>query len=429
MASKSLGQLMGSSDAESLYFDAGSEMRGVSQDLVVRGVPMTDIHESFMASRSEGDGNAAFPWRVRVRNAINVVIFVSLAQFDFYISGFRIGEIIAYGLVAVLCVIVVPRTDRLLSLGALFLFGLIYLICGINNPSNLETLKSAFGIFLALSAFILFSIYEVRVSERVIRMLIFINIAFFLCQLITYYASGHLINYHWFTDLEERLEGANIFRPAGLFYEPAVYCLATFMLSALLDPRDSRNSLTGLAAAFSMLLSFSLWGFVGAAFLVLRIAPYRPRVAIAGVLMGGALVYSLATMQNIDAMDLADFVVGRVTNLDFDNSATDRYANLLHLFRDVDVSLIFGTGFGGPQDVYGGSSLGRLITETGVIGFSAFMALLLRRAARPLDLAFCLIPVLLAAALVTYGFFGLWLSLMSFQSRRSPDDVGLQPSN
>ena len=361
------------------------------------------------------DGGVVAPWRERARVFINIAIVALLTQFDFYRSGFRIGEVVAYGLVFVLGMLFLPKSDHLGKMAILFAAGLIYLLFGLNNGLNYETVKSAFGIFIALCTIIAFSIYEVRVSGRVIRILIWINIGFFLVQMIVFYAAGELIDYHWFTDVEERLE-STIFRPAGLYYEPATYCLAMFMLSALLDPRDSKFNVTELAVAATMVLSLSLWGFVGALVLVGRIAPFKPRIAVAAVFVVAVAVYAFANAQNLDALDVSEFVFDRLSNLEFDNSAVDRYSNLFRLFQEADTTLIFGTGFGGNQDVYGGSTLGRLLTETGVLGFVGLMMMLVRQSVRPIDFIVCLVPVLLAAALVTYGFFGLWLSLMSFQS-------------
>jgi hypothetical protein len=338
------------------------------------------------------------------------VIFASLALFDFYVQGFRIGEFLAYALTAYLALITTPRLERWLQLSLFVAATGIYFIYGINHTTNFELLKSALGVFIVALTLVLFIVYDIRVSSSMVRLLIWINIVFFVVQLVAYYGTGYLLNYHWWTDIEARLESGSIVRPAGLYYEPAIYSLAIFMMVTMLDPRESRFNITALAAATTMFLSLSLWGMAAAVFIFVRVSIHRPVAGIIGALVA-VLLFTVATgAQNIDVIDVSDAIANRLGGLEADDSTFDRYAGLTSLFEQSDAKLIFGFGFGGPQDLYGGNAVGRLISEIGLLGVAAFVVFLLANADRRLDLGLCLLMVLVAAPIVTYGFFSFWLA-------------------
>jgi hypothetical protein len=124
-------------------------------------------------------------------------------------------------------------------------------------------------------------------------------------------------------------------------------------------------------------------------------------------------------VQDLDVVDTVDWISSRITNLDSDESANIRFGSMHELVEQSDVTLLVGFGLGGysgSDDVYGGNAIARFVVEIGLIGLVAFLMFLIAYADRPFDFLLCVAPILLAAPIVTYGFFGLWLA---FRLRRS----------
>jgi hypothetical protein len=268
-------------------------------------------------------------------------------------------------------------------------------------------------MFVNCFLFFLLSSKIFRPESRHIKFVLFFHIFFFVFQFLYYYILGDVINYHTFTDIDPRLE-SSIFRPAGLFYEPAIYCLNIFMLLILLNPAESKFSVIEALAIISMVLSVSLLGFALAFMSIARLIRFG-RYAI--------LIYTLLLMPFaglIIAEGVTEFVGNRVLDLGADASAGDRYGGLFTIFSQQElVYYFFGKGFGADFEKFGGSGIAAAISSVGIIGVVFFIVWLLCSVKDLFSGVLFLIAILISAPVFSYGIFPYWIANLVEPRKRS----------
>lgn len=334
-------------------------------------------------------------------SALQFFVLLFFSMFDFYKSGYRVFDIAAFALIAMFALIFVrPRSMATATVISIAVAG-VYAVVGLFSSENYSTI---FALFVNCSLFYLLSLKEFKPSQKQIDIVLIIHLSFFFFQFFLFYAIGGIVNFHSFTDIDPRLE-SSIFRPAGLFYEPAIYCYAMFMLTTMLDSRQSKYGVLEALVMVSMVLSVSLLGFVFATFILVRLLAVKKFVAP----FLCALPIVFASNEQIGA--ILTFVENRVSDLGSDGSANGRYGDILELFSDEHlINHLIGRGFGAGFEQFGSSGVSAAISAVGIMGVALFSGWLLLRSRELLDGMLSLIAIMISAPIFSYGIFPYWIA-------------------
>jgi hypothetical protein len=244
---------------------------------------------------------------------------------------------------------------------------LVYGIIGIFVDS--QNAKPIAGIVLSVLA--MFAIVagvppNDRVLSVTVRTLIVIHCGAQLLQAAVYYVSGEVLNFHFFVGQEPRVL-SSIFRPAGLFLEPAMFSLAMIMMLGirvrLREPFDWYEAL----ALVCVLISLSLWG-VGTVVIYLLLFRRALLSAIIAAIAGTALLF--ADQADLLVGRIVRFFFSRITNLSTDVSAQTRYGRIDVLFDDParHWAVWFGRGINNDYEQLGSAGFSFLLNSFGIVG-------------------------------------------------------------
>lgn len=289
----------------------------------------------------------------------------------------------------------------------ILLYGLFSIFVSADN------MKSVFGIILCLVTFVFF--YNVAIDDRTIvkcmNILLITNISFLLFQYLTFILTRQVFNPFDFLGIDVRLTGGNIFRPAGLFREPASFALMifTFIIIRLqIRPKfDFLNSMGCLA----ILLSISLWGTITVLLLIMF---WHWRSIILHTILGLIGIFSIIYWRFI--LDLGEdfFLINRLLNLQDDGSANERYGGKPDIIYDP----IFWFGQGPNNENYqyfGGNGLGYIIATWGLIFSIVIFLLLIQRAPPNKNKSIAIFGLglaLTASTIWTMAYWWLWIALL-----------------
>ena len=342
-----------------------------------------------------------------------------LSLWDFYIGELRVFDFLGLalavaGAAALLVIRGAVRFNRstILVTSLLFLLILVYSVIGIaQHPDNL---KPAVGMVLGVSALMIVTTLPLgaHAVDDCIRYLAYAHVTAFFLQLFYYYAAGDVLNYHAFLGLEPRLVSI-VFRPAGLFLEPAIYCF--FACSLFLLRRQRAVPLTMLDALLltSMVLSLSLWG-VSIAYLLFAL--FWPRRALVTTLVVGVVL--LGSLEILDYVHLPVYLLfkSRLSDLASDASAQGRFGGTLSLLGSAltDPSVVFGNGINNFFEEHGSNGFAFIVNSMGLIGSLLLVSLCLLLASPRQWVVFLLgmAIVLTAAPLWKTLYFWTWMGLM-----------------
>jgi hypothetical protein len=338
-----------------------------------------------------------------------ILIFFSL--FDFYKSGFRVFDVVAIAFIAI-CILIYRKFNPLSAGSVVTLLGAgVFALIGIFSNNNYP---SIFALLVNYFLFHILSLKEFKPSQKQIKLVILLHLFFFFLQFSYFYATKEIINYHTFTDITPRLE-SSIFRPAGFFYEPAIYCFAMFILTTMLDSRNSKYGMIESLVMVTMVLSVSLLGFAFAAFILIRLVSEKKF----GALIFCVFLVIFAKGELIES--ILTFVKNRIFDLDEDGSAEGRYGDILNLFSNENLIYhLFGRGFGANFEQFGSSGASAAISAVGIFGVSLFSGWLLLRSRVLLVGILSLVVIMISAPIFSYGIFPYWIANII----RNPGRVG-----
>jgi hypothetical protein len=341
--------------------------------------------------------------------------------FDFYLVGVRIMDLMALLLVGVALLFshrakikFLTHIEYVRKLLVLILLVIIYVAIGM--AADIDNAKACLGFMFGIAIFCFY--YIVPLSKRKLYQYLaiglFIHTTFMLIQFFYFYTVGSVLNFHMIVGIEPRLL-SSIFRPAGLFQEPAIYCLNTFMLLTLRQRlRPNVMTKSDWYAALTLPLTFSFWG-LGAVGVYMTIA--RPKIILALI-----PVLVIACVYVFIAFDIGDnpfyeMAKTRTTNLEADGSAQDRYGGIYKLFQSPsgNAELWFGRGVNTDFDELGGNGFSFMFNVFGIIGALLFILIyltLLQKAYLAQTLFFFLFT-LTAAPIWTGLAYWLWLCFMA----------------
>lgn len=361
-------------------------------------------------------------------------VLALLTLWDFYLGpfarGFRPFDFAAMGvLVSLLAVEALQRPLRRLrfSFSAPFaLLGILFLVTlGLGAGALADptvNIKPAVGLAIGLILFTVCSgiIVGRRWLERVVGVLIVIHAFALILQAVVYYTSGTVLNYHAFLGDEPRVLG-RLFRPSGLFLEPAHYGILMVMLLSLKLRLRPVPDLAVWVGSASVLMTLSIYGTAAVAVLLL-VNLWRSRVVWAVVAASVALV--AVHPRWVEEATAAVYLVERVSDLRADESTQQRYSGLAMLREPsvVSPSLLFGRGISNDYERLGRNGIAFIVNGLGVLGAGLFLALYARLAA-PGRRWQTLIVVLLAMAAAPRWTVWLWWAWLGLYVNRFPQGV------
>lgn len=342
--------------------------------------------------------------------AFQFLILLFFSMFDFYKSGVRIFDIAAFIIIIIFLLIYFFDLKSLQTIPVILLaVAGIYASFGLLSSENYLTV---FALFINCFLLYLLSQKELRPSQNQIIIVLLIHLAFFFLQLFYFYAVGDVVNYHYFTDIDPRLE-SSIFRPAGLFYEPAIYCYALFILTTMLDPKKSKYGFLEAVVMFSMVLSVSLLGFLFATFIFIRLVFNKKFIAPILCLLPIIFV----SKEQFEMIFI--FIESRVLDLGSDASAEGRYGDFFNLFSSENLIYhLVGRGFGASFEQFGSSGASAAISAVGVVGVVLFAGWLFFKSRELLVGILSLIAIMISAPIFSYGIFPYWIANIICHSNR-----------
>lgn len=333
--------------------------------------------------------------------ALQFFVLLFFSMFDFYKSGVRIFDIAAFLLVSVFALIFIKaKPIQPISVISFAVAG-IYASAGLLSSQYYPTV---FALFVNCFLFYLLSQEELKPSQKQIEVVLLIHLFFFYFQYFYFYSTGSIVNYHSFTDIDPRLE-SSIFRPAGLFYEPAMYCYAQFMLTTMLASKQSKYGVLETLVMLSMVLSVSLLGFVFAAFILIRLLSNKKFI----LPIFCVLPISFVSLEQFET--ILTFVESRVMDLGSDASAEGRYGDFLNIFSSEHLIYhVFGRGFGASFEQFGSSGASAAISAVGILGVVLFSAWLLFKSRELVVGILSLVAIMISAPIFSYGIFPYWIA-------------------
>jgi hypothetical protein len=360
---------------------------------------------------------------------ILALFFVTL--FDFYFTGVRIMDFIA--LFSVCGAMLIGHyakinfqsdVQHIRKLLPFILLVIIYVVLGL--ATDMENAKACLGFMFGLIIFLFYYLlpFNKKKLYKYLSIGLLIHTTFMLIQFFYYYSVGSVLNFHSIVGIEPRLL-SSIFRPAGLFQEPAIYCLNSFLLLTLrqrLQPGAMTKS--DWYAAVTLPITFSFWG-LGALLVYMTVA--RPKIILS--LMPVFIISGIYIFISFDIWDNPFFEMAkaRTSNLEADGSAQDRYGGVYKLFQNAsgNAELWFGRGVNTDFDELGGNGLSFMLNVFGIIGGLLFILVYLTllpktHLARTM---FFFLFTLTAAPIWTGLAYWLWLCFMAKPFDHYPDLV------
>ncbi len=336
-----------------------------------------------------------------LNNSHKYILIILLTSFDFYIDGVRIFDFFAYFLILLLVIMFLVRGGSIRFNQLVILIFMFYAFLGLVTGGAALT---AAAIFFNGVLFFVFSRDEFLVEEKHVRFAILFHMFFFIVQFFLYHVYSQVVNFHHWTDIEPRLL-SSIFRPAGLFYEPAIFCLNIFMLLMLLPMPKSKFLLFESLAILTLVLSMSLLGFIFATMAVIRFFRNKRTFLFLYLVMASLVGYLF-----VDDVYL-NSILYRVLNLESDGSAHSRYSGLLSILSPPNFTkILFGMGFGHDYEEFGGSGIGASVSYVGIIGALYLTYNFLKNRVERFTRFLALMAIAMSAPIFSYAIFPFWIA-------------------
>lgn len=355
---------------------------------------------------------------VRIRRytpfIVCVLVVFLFSLWDFYPPQLRLRvlDLAGVGVLSLWSLLAVFNTRN--SLALILLTTLFLVFSGLGLAVSIDNVKPIAGVVMGVCVFCYF--YSVKLDTdtalKVLNIVISIHATFLVIQFFYYYAFGTVLHLYEFIGGEKPRIFSSIFRPSGLFLEPAHYSISMAMLITIKIFILKRFDTLIFCALASIFLTLSLWGFItGLIFILIFSKKNRNVFIVASVILLTILfAFSLA---NLDWIMANDNPWIRLISLTEDNSGTIRYGGVLG-YELLSVSAWFGKGISTDYHEFGSSGLAFLLSAGGLIGTAFVMLLffaLIQRGRRLLTLAFILL-FLTAAPIWTTMFWWFCLAMV-----------------
>jgi hypothetical protein len=365
---------------------------------------------------------ASLPWNSAERGSLAVVLFalITFTLWDFYIQGPNLRPFdflaiagLALAAAASLGGRFVLNTPARQRIAVVWIVVASYGVLG--SIVDTDNARPVIGVLIGAIAFALGTAVPVtarRVLITATTVCIAIHCAAFWLQLIVYFSTGILINYHAWLGGEPRVFGT-AFRACGLNLEPADFAVNLFMLVIIRFKAVGRVDKVSTFAVFSTFASLSLWGILAWAVLLVQ-TQWRTRAFWVCVAL--AFVAVLALLPVLEQWANSFWVAKRLLTLNSDPDTPVRYGVLgTTLVRSLwEPATWFGIGITNDYVAFGVSGIGYLIRATGVVGAAVFIMSMMVAAPRreKIFLTTATALALTATSLWTYMLWWFWLGLI-----------------
>ena len=207
---------------------------------------------------------------------------------------------------------------------------------------------------------------------------------------------------------------STIFRPAGLFEEPAAYCLTSFMLIILKLRLVPKIDFFIIMSFITMFLSLSLWGIISVTAILIFL--YRNKFSLwFSIFLLITLTGTIAALLGITGEEFA--ITRRLLTIGEDGSRQQRFGELANIpfLLTTDPILWFGNGPNSKNYIYlGANALGYMLATWGIAGSLLFFGLYLADVKKEnlMITVFGILLGLTAGVIWTVFFWWAWLALM-----------------
>lgn len=364
---------------------------------------------------------------VRNGNGLNSTVFafsfVLFYLWDFYLKGVGLRIFDMLGLLILLIgiafAVISAAYDKRISvfewkrshlIYLLVLLDIIFVISGLLN--DIENAKACVGFLFGNIIFLIF--YATRLNQKTllkcINIVLVLSAVYLIVQMITFYAFGRVLNIQSFLGAESRALSA-MFRPTGIFLEPAGYCLSTLMLLALKMRLNREFDFIAYFSLITIMLSLSLWGVLAAlAFFV--IYKRKNKAFLIAVILGAAIFMRSV---NIEDTVIKMSVVDRVENVDEDESANVRYKGVSENDGSTEpIQYFVGKGVGNEDLFFGYNGLSFLMSAGGYLGGVLVLIVFwtLMKPKWPTEGLLMILLCMTAWPIWTHFYWWAWLGLM-----------------
>ena len=346
--------------------------------------------------------------------------FGLLSLWDFYIGEIRVFDFLSVAMAILALPFVVTmrrgridiRTQSVTIALAVLVFVLVYALYGICiHPDNL---KPSIGMLLGALVFVMVQCSPIRdnVIDRSLACIAAVHLTAFFFQMFCFYAFKETINFHSVFGLQPRLQ-SSVFRPAGLFLEPAIYCFFAGSIFLLRRVRENQYRFVDNLLLLSMALSLSLWG-ISISILFFTLFRFRLAALWFLVILFNALVF--VSVSDFASSPIYRFLKMRVENLASDPSAQQRYGGAFGWTSEIlaDWTIVLGNGINNFFEDRGANGLAFIINSMG-LGGSLLLFLMMFSFAPPRRwlILVVVVPIMLTAApLWKIFYFWAWLGFL-----------------
>ncbi|NDA64869.1 MAG: hypothetical protein EBX50_23015, partial [Chitinophagia bacterium] len=295
------------------------------------------------------------------------------------------------------------KSDQLTIYSFLGFWCVGYSVVGLVD--SIDNLKPVVGFILGYLVFGFF--YFTRINRQsilyCISFIIVVHVCYFILQMAYYYISGEVLNIYGGFGLEPRAL-SSIFRPTGLYLEPASYAVSMLMLLALRALFLDKPDALFYVAIGTVVLSLSIWGILASSIFLLFAVRASPLV-ILSILVGLVLCVILFSDNQFIISIFDAFFFPRIQDFGNDNSAVDRYGGLMDLMN-LSWNSIFGMGVSNEYHIFGSSGLSFIVAAGGLVGLIIFLSLLaLLNQGSQVFIKLALLVIFLTAAPMWNTFF------------------------
>ena len=302
------------------------------------------------------------------------------------------------------------RTRNIHLLALMIAWSLVLSVVGVME--SMENIKPIFGILMGVAVFSYF--YSIRLDDRsvakVLSILIVIHASYLIIQYLYYQVFGIVPNIYEFLGTEPHAL-SSIFRPTGLFLEPASYSVSILILLTLrifIIKRFDAITYIGVGTIF---LTLSVWGLIAVVIVLLIFTKNNTKIFI----IAAALVMFIA-LPFTEGISAPDSPLSRLINLGEDSSAIARYGGLVGDVKNTLSfnNLWFGKGISNEYIEFGSSGMAFILSAGGLFGFCIFLLLLFLFAPSGRRIVTLVIILLLmtAAPIWTTMYWWWFLALM-----------------
>lgn len=265
------------------------------------------------------------------------------------------------------------RTRNIQLFTLMIAWSLVLSVVGVMG--SMENIKPVFGILMGVAVFGYF--YSIRVDDRsvskVLSILIVIHASYLIIQYFYYQVFGIVLNIYEILGTEPRAL-SSIFRPTGLFLEPAAYSVSMLILLTLrmfIIKRFDAITYMGVGTIF---LTLSAWGLIAVVIVLLIFTKNNTKIFI----LAAVLVMFIA-LPSTEGISAPDSPWSRFINLGEDSSAIVRYGGLVGDVKDTLSfnNLWFGKGISNEYHKFGSNGMAYILNAGGLLSFCIFLMLLI----------------------------------------------------